>query len=209
MRRLVVVAVLATVMSTACSSKPKPEPKPEEESTTSLTSKLGGFADRAKSVGGDVADKAKSVGGDVANTAKSVGADVVQTAMQVAAKAGEISVDAFASGKALKDQLHGNLELAKIDYDIAVDAMPVSESEHAARLAGMKQLHVGAYTVGIMQDSKHPLGTAYKWQFRITWRVLDGREIRLSLFTNAELPDLELAAMLAKVLPLAERVVTH
>jgi hypothetical protein len=84
--------------------------------------------------------------------------------------------------------------------------LPESESDHKARLAGMKQIKVGAYTVGLAQDTKHPLGTVYKWQFRITWRITDGRAIRLSLFTNEELPDLEVAANLLTIMTAAERV---
>jgi len=196
--RLLIALVVLTL---GCSSK-KDEPEPKEESG----GLLGGLAGKAKSLGDDVAGKAKSIGDDVAGKAKSIGSDVIDKAIEVAVKAGDISGDAFSSGKQLKDELRGKAELAKLDYDLAIDSRTESESDHAARIAGMKQLKVGAYTVGIEQDSKHPLGSVYKWQFRITWRVLDGRAVRLSLFTNHELPDLELATALLTVVPLAERM---
>jgi hypothetical protein len=203
------LALWVLVVMLGCGGKQEDPPKeqpPKEADSGGVTSRLGGLADRAKELGDEAAGKAKSVGDDVAGKAKSVGSDVVDKAKAMAEKAGDLSSAALTSGKQLKADLDGKLNLAKMDYDLAIDALPESESDHKARLAGMKQIKVGAYTVGLAQDTKHPLGTVYKWQFRITWRVIDGRAIRLSLFTNEELPDLEVAANLLTIVTAAERV---
>jgi hypothetical protein len=209
------LCVVALVLG--CSSK-KEEPKVEEEpAKREGGGLLGGLADKAKSLGGDVTDKAKSVGGDVADKAKSVGDDVagtvsgkagelVEKAKEMAAKAGELSADALASGKTLKADLAGKLDFASSKFDLAIDSASESESDYKARIIGMKQVKVGDYTVGIAEDSKHPLGTVYKWQFRITWRVPTGQSVRLSLFTDEPLEDLATATNLLTLVQASERL---
>jgi hypothetical protein len=167
---------------------------------------LGGLAGRAKEMGDEVAAKAKDMGGEVAGKVKDMGSDVVAKAKEVAAKAGDISTDAFASGQALKDDLAGKLKFANSHFDVALDSMPESEADYKARLAGMKQIKVGDYSVGVAQDAKHPLGTVYKWQFRITWRVPTGQAVRISVFTDEALEDLATAANLLTIVQASEKL---
>lgn len=193
---LVMLAILG------CGSKEK-EPEPPPEKT---------WSDRAKSMGeelgSELTNKAKDLGVDIKDKATAVGSEVVEKAMDVAVKASELSGDAVKAGKDLKDELRGKLALAKLDYDLAVDVASESEDDHQSRLAGMKQLKVGDYQVGYARDAKHPLGGVYKWQFRITWWVpAVKRAVRLSMFTNHELPDLDLVAALVTIVPLAEKLV--
>jgi hypothetical protein len=201
---LVVVKLLSLVMLVmlGCGSK-KQEPPVEEEK-----SRFSGLADRAKDLGDDLAAKATEVGdkaGDLAGQAK---ASVVARTLAVAAKAGELSSDAVDSGKELKSELRGKLALAKLDYDLTIDAVTEAEDAHQARVAGMKQLAVGDYKVGYARDAKHPLGDVYKWQIRITWWVpAVRRAVRLSVFTDHELPDVELVAALLTIIPLAEKLI--
>ncbi len=193
------------VLCVGCSAKPEPEPEPKPE-PEGLTGTLGGLADRAKTFGGAASDTAKELGTEVAATAAVVSDEVVARAKQAAAKAGEITAEALVSGQLLKQELNGKLAFAKLDYDLTMETKTESEADHAARIAGMKQLKIGSYTVGVAHDSKHPLGTVYKWQFRITWRLLTGRAVQLSLFTNHELADLELTTALLTIVPAVERV---
>jgi hypothetical protein len=203
---LVVVKLLSLVMLVmlGCGSK-KEEPVEEK-------SRFSGLADRAKDLGGDLAAKATEVGGgavdkasDLAGQAK---AEVVDKALAIAAKAGELSGDAVKSGKELKSELRGKLAFAKLDYDLTVDAVTEAEDAHQARVAGMKQLDVGDYKVGYARDARHPLGDVYKWQIRITWWVpAVRRAVRLSVFTDHELPDVELVAALVTIIPLADKLI--
>jgi len=167
----------------------------------------GDLADKAKSLGGDLADKAKSVGGDVADKAKSMGGDLEDKAKSlgddVARRAAGLSSDAVALGKQLKDQVRA-IHPAGFDYDLAIESSPESEREHADRIRGMKVLKVGDYSVGYEQVAKHPLGKVYNWQFRVTWRLVTGQVVKLSLFTDEELPELELASLLTKLIPKAD-----
>lgn len=181
----------------------KEKEKAEKEKGGGL---LGGLADRAKEMGDDVAAKAKDMSGDVAGKVKDMGGDVVAKAKEVAAKAGDISTDAFTSGQQLKDELAGKLKFASSHFDVAIDSMSESEADYNARLAGMKQIKVGDYTVGVAQDAKHPLGTVYKWQFRITWRVPTGQAVRLSVFTDEALEDLATAANLLTIVQASEKL---
>lgn len=193
--------ILIAVMALGCGGgkRDEPPPAPKEESGGGL---LGGLTDKAKSLG----DKAKQVGEDVAGTAKAIGNDAIETAKSVATKAGSLSGDALAKGNQLKSDVKGKLAFTK-DFDFAVEEVKESEADHQARLAGMKQIKVGDYMVGLAQDSKHPLGTVYKWQFRMAWRIpATERVIVLSVFTNEELADLENVATLAVLVSAAERV---
>jgi hypothetical protein len=133
--------------------------------------------------------------------AKSLGTDVVD-------KAKALSSDALDTGKALKQDLRGKLAIAKLDYDLAIDAIDEDEDDHEARVAGMKQLDVGSYRVGYARDAKHPLGDEYKWQFRVTWWVpATKRAVRLSIFTNHDLDEADLVDALLTIVPLAEKLV--
>ena len=207
----IAILVLGVVLGCGGGKTEDPPSKPadDERSGGGLGDRFGGLADKAKQIGGDAVDKAKRVGGDAVDKAKQIGGDVVDKAKQAAEKAGELSSDALASGKRLKDDVRGKLKFATMDYDLAIDSTPESESDHRARIAGMKQLKVGDYTVGIAQDAKHPLGSVYKWQFRITWRAPTGHSVRLSLFTNEEIPDLELATALWTIIQASERLGLH
>jgi len=225
MKRWLLVLVLA-----ACSSK-KEAPKEEPKEDTTAKDKagdddddgiLGGLTDKAKSLGGDLADKAKdrakSMGGDLADKAKSLGSDVADKAKslgggledqakslgdEVARRAAGLSSDAVALGKQLKDEVRA-IHPAGFDYDLAIESATESERDHADRIRGMKVLKVGDYSVGYEQVSKHPLGKVYNWQFRITWRLVTGQVVKLSLFTDEELPELELAALLTNLIPKAD-----
>jgi hypothetical protein len=171
------------------------------------TKEAGDMAGKARDMAGraeDMAGKARDMGGDVVGKAGSVSSELVDKAKDLAEKAGELSKEALTSGKDLKESLRGKWKLAGMDYDLAIDSAPESERDHKARIAGMKQIKVGDYTVGIAQDSKHPLGTVYKWQFRFTWRVPGGNVVRLALFTNEALPDLEAAADLLTIVQASE-----
>jgi hypothetical protein len=191
-------ALLMLVML-GCGSKQvekEEAPPPEEES-----SRFGGLADRAKDLGAEAMAKAKDLAGEAKD-------EVVEKAVAVAAKAGEISSDAVTSGKELKSELRGKLALAKLDYDLTVDAVSEDEDAYQARLAGMKQLDVGDYKVGYARDAKHPLGEVYKWQIRVTWWVPGVRRaVRLSVFTDHDLPELELVTALVTIVPLAEKMI--
>ncbi|MEO8701683.1 MAG: hypothetical protein ABI867_16675 [Kofleriaceae bacterium] len=176
--------------------KPVEEKKVEEGG---LSSRFGSLADKAKEVGGDMAGKAKDVVGEKAG-------DLVEKAKEVAAKAGDLSTDALSSGKQLKSDLAGKLDFASSHFDIAIDSASESESDYKARIAGMKQIKVGDYTVGIAEDSKHPLGTVYKWQFRLTWRVPTGQAVRLSLFTDEPLDQLATATNLLTIVQASEKL---
>jgi hypothetical protein len=126
--------------------------------------------------------------------AKSFGDDVVDKA--------------FATGKELKDSVDGNLKLAKLDYDLAVDTDDEDDDTYEARVSELKQIEVGSYRVGYERDSKHPRGDDYKWQFRITWRVpATRRSIRLSIFTNHDLSQADLVDALRGIIPVAEKLV--
>ena len=185
----------------------KPERRGMLDGLADKAKQVGGdVADKAKQVGGDVADKAKQVGGDAIDKAKRVGGDAIDKAKQVATKAGELSSEALASGTRLKDDVRGKLKFATMDFDLAIDSLPESEADHKARLAGMKQIKVGDYVVGVAQDAQHPLGSVYKWQFRFSWRTPTGQAVRLSWFTNEALPDLELAAALLTIIQASERL---
>ena len=186
------------------------------------SSKLDGLADKAKEVGKDigdkardVGDKAKEVGSDVADTAKDVGDKAATKAREleiekhareigdaVARKAEGLSKEALELGKDLKSKIAAGSKLAKYNYDLSVDAQPEDEAAFKARHAKMKQLEVGDYKVGFERRSTHPLGKVYKWQFMIGWRLPDGRSVRLSIFTDDELEELVLAAMMGELLPL-------
>ena len=184
--------------------EPKEEPKPKVEESKGWSDRLGDVADKAKSVG----DVAKTVGGDVADKAKSMSGDVTDKAkalaIEMAIKAATLSSSAIDAGRRLKDELH-KAHAMTFDYDIAIDTVTEAESDHLARISGMKQLKVGAYTIGFEQDSKHPLGEVYKWQFRATWRITDGRAVRLSFFTNEELKIADFGLLLATLVPIAEK----
>ena len=119
-----------------------------------------------------------------------------------------LSSDAFKAGKELEESVDRNLKLAKLDYDLAVDTETEDDDTYEARVSELKQLEVGSYTVGYERDSKHPRGDDYKWQFRITWRVpATQRSIRLSIFTNHDLPEVDLVDALRGIIPLAEKLV--
>ena len=158
------------------------------------------MADKAKDVAGDVADKAKAGAKDLEEKAKELGDDAQR-------KAAGLSKDAISAGKTLKDQVSDgikDLKFAGFAYDFAIDSSSESEQEHKDKLRGMKVLKVGEYSVGYEQVSKHPLGKVYNWQFRVTWRLVTGQVARLSIFTDEELPELELAAVLGKLIPKAD-----
>jgi ribosomal protein L18 len=203
----VVMAVLL-----ACSSKAEKEPEEDK----SLSSKLGGLMDKAKEVGTDVGGKAKEIGGDAIDKAKEVGSDVADRAKdleiekharevgdEVARRAEGLSKDALSLGKDLKAKLATGSKLAKYNYDLSIDATPESEDDFKKRHAKLKAIDVGEYKVGFERRSAHPLGKVYKWQFLIGWRLPDGRSVRLSLYTDDELEELLLAAMMGELLPIA------
>jgi hypothetical protein len=221
MKRLLLVLVIA-----ACSSKkeePKPEPKEEKGLFGKLEDKAKDMAedvskkaieDKAKGLAGDLetkakdlAGKAKDLAGEAGDKAKAVGGDLETKATELgdaaARKAAGLSSDAVSLGAKLKDEVRA-VHIAKFDYDLAIDSGTESEREHADRLRGMKTVKVGDYSVGYEQVAKHPLGKVYNWQFRITWRLVTGQVAKLSLYTDEELPELELAALLTNLIPKAD-----
>jgi hypothetical protein len=216
MKWLVLVIALSgcgTKKEAKAEEAPPEEAKKVEEKAD--TEEEGGLRGRIGGLVGEAKDKAKKVGGDLAdeatNKAKDLGSDAEQLAVSkakaLAEKAGELSGEALAAGTVLKGDLLGKLDFLKSHFDLAIDSASESESDYKARISGMKQIKVGEYVVGFAQDSKHPLGTVYKWQFRITWRVpLTGKGIRLSFFTNEELKDLEDAATLLTIISAADRL---
>lgn len=205
-------ACVVFVVGLGCSKKEKEEPPAAKEKSSwsdrlgDLGDKAKDLGDKAKTVGGDLGDKAKSLGGDAVDKAKSVGGDVADKAKtvggDVADKASELSATALAAGKQLKSEL-AKVVSSKLDYDFAIDAIDESAADHEARRARMKQLTVGTTSVGFAQDAKHPAGTTYSWQFRVVWRLPDGRTARLSIFTNEDLAEAAFAALLVNIIPLA------
>lgn len=203
-----------------CGGKKEPEKQPEKEEKEGWSGKLSGLADKAKEVGTDIGDKAKELGSDVADKAKDVGDRASTTAKEleiekhareigdvVARKAEGLSKEALELGKDLKSKLATGSKLAKYNYDLSIDAQPEDEAAFKARHAKLKQLAVGDYKVGFERRSQHPLGKVYKWQFMIGWRLPDGRSVRLSIFTDDELEELVLAAMMGELLPLANTLI--
>jgi vacuolar-type H+-ATPase subunit H len=218
------MTVLVMSLILGCGGKKEKEPEPEPEKDKSLSDRFGGLVDKAKEVGSDVTDKAKEagdkakeIGSDVADKAKEVGSDVSDKAKgleiekhareigdEVARRAEGLGSDALSLGKDLKAKLATGTKLAKYNYDLSIDAQPESEEDSKKRLGKLKQLTVGDYKVGFERRAQHPLGKVYKWQFMIGWRLPDGRGVRLSLFTDDELEELLLAAMLGELLPIAD-----
>jgi hypothetical protein len=188
--------VLVLVIAIGCGGKKEPPPEPKKDDSP-------GLLDRAKST---IGDKAKEIGGEVSDKAKSVGGDAVAKAKEVASKAGDLSSDALASGKSLKERVHGKLAFVT-DSDFSLDAIDEADADREARIAGMKQLKVGDYTIGVAQDSKHPLGSVYKWQLRLVWRLpATQKTVRLAPFTNRTLEELDLAANALSLISAAETV---
>lgn len=224
MKLLTVVLMAFVLLLLACGGKKEEkqaEKEPEKEK--SLSDRFGGLVDKAKEAGGDAVDKAKEagdrakeLGGDAIDKAKEVGGDAVDKAKsleiekharevgdEVARRAEGLSKEALELGRDLKAKLATGSKLSKYNYDLSIDATPESEEEFKKRHAKLKQVEVGDYKVGFERRSQHPLGKVYKWQFVIGWRLPDGRSVRLSLYTDDELEELLLAAMLGEVLPLA------
>jgi hypothetical protein len=220
--------ILVVALLSACSKKEEPKPEPKEDkglfgALKDKAQEIGedvskkAIEDKAKSIGGDfadkakdIADKAKGVAGDMADQAKSGAKDLEGKAKELGddaqRKAVGLSKDAISAGKSLKDQVK-DLHIAGFDYDLAIDSQTESEREHADKIRGMKVLKVGDYSVGYEQVAKHPLGKVYNWQFRVTWRLITGQVARLSIFTDEELPELELASMLGKLIPKADLLI--
>jgi hypothetical protein len=189
----------------------KKEEKKEDEKDEGLAGRFGSIADKAKEVAGDKAkeaidkakegaDKAKELGGDAVDKAKELGGQAVDKARsidfeakvkeigdEVARKAVGLGEDAVALGKQLKTKLI-EVHKTKHDYDFTIEA--VDGADHDNHVRGMKQLKVGDYSVGYKQFSTHPLGKVYNWQFQITWKLLTGKSVRLSLYSNEELAEL-------------------
>ncbi len=215
---MTVMKLTALVMTVllGCGGKkeePKPEPEPEK---TGWGDRLSGLADKAKDLGSEVGDKAKEIGSDVGDKAKDLASGAESKAREleiekharelgdgIARKASGLSKDALELGKEIKGKIATGSTLAKYNYDLSIDATPEEESEFEKRHSKLKQIEVGGYKVGFERRSTHPLGKVYKWQFVFGWRLLDGRTVRLSLFTNDELEELLLAAMMGDLLPLA------
>lgn len=198
--------VIALALGCGGKSEEKPAEKPPEPEKAESGGMLGGLADKAKSLGEDVADKAKELGAEAVEKAGGVGDDVIAKAKEVAQKAGELSSDALAKGQALKDAAKDKVKLATSDF--AVDVVSEEQEDFERRVKRMKRVKVGEYTVAWEQDAKHPLGAAYKWQFRVTWHIpLTKQAVRLSMFTNEELPELDLVNALVTIVPLAEKLV--
>jgi hypothetical protein len=187
--------------------------KEEKEKGDSLTGRFGSIADKAKEMAGGAADKAKEMGGQAVDKAKEVGGQAVDKAKSIdfggkakeigdeaARKAVGLSEDAVALGKKLKDKL---LEAHKKEHDYDFSIETVDGAEHEKHVRGMKELKVDGYGVGYKQFSTHPLGKVYNWQFQISWKLLTGQSVRLSLYTNSELQELALAALLADIVPAA------
>jgi hypothetical protein len=155
---------------------------------------MGGQAvDKAKEMGGQAVDKAKSI--DFEGKAKELGDEAQR-------KAVGLGKDAVDLGKQLKDKMIA-VHKATHDYDFTIEKVPESKDETEKKIRGMKKLDVAGYSVGYKQFSSHPLGKVYNWQFQITWPLLDGTAVRLSLYSNEELAELALAAVLADVVPAA------
>jgi hypothetical protein len=166
--------IALVVITLGCSAK-KEEPKQGSSSSN-------GQVDNGKPIDGDLLAKAKAV----------------------ADKSGAISSAAFTSGAKIKDALRGKVDPAKLDYEIAIDQRAESASDYASRIAGMRQLTVGSDTVAVTQDTTHPLGDVYKWQYRMLWRTVEGHVVRLLLFTNHEIHDPDLIAAGLAIIPLSK-----
>lgn len=228
--------LLWVLVFVACSSKkeePPPEPKEDkglfgklEDKAKDMASDVGKKAieDKAKGIADDIGDKAKGIADkakdmaneagdkakDVGDKAKAMGGDLEGKAKELGdaatRKAAGLSSDAVALGKKLKDQVK-DIHVAGFDYDLAIDTSSESEREHADKLRGMKTLKVGDYSVGYEQVSKHPLGKVYNWQFRVTWRLVTGQVAKLSIFTDEELPEAQLLALLGQLIPKADLLI--
>lgn len=204
--------VMTCVLACGGKEKEKEVEKEKEKESESLSDRFGGLVDKAKDVGG----KAKELGGEALDKAKEVGSDVADKAKQleiekhareigdeVARRAEGLSKEALSLGQELKTKLAAGSKLAKYNYDLSIDAQPEDEEAYAKRSAKLKQIAVGDYKVGFERRSQHPLGKVYKWQFMMGWRLLDGRTVRLSIYTDDELEELLLATMMAEMLPVA------
>jgi hypothetical protein len=191
----------------------KKEEEKKDEGGGGLAGKFGAIADKAKEVAGEKAkeavdkakegaEKAKELGGEAVDKVKSI--DFAEKAKEVgdevARKAVGLSKEAIALGKQLKDKLI-EVHKTKHDYDLTIEA--VDGADHDKKIRGMKELKVGDYGVGYKQYSTHPMGKTYNWQFQITWKLLNGQSVRASLYTNEELGELALAAILADMVPAA------
>jgi len=216
------MTVLVMSLVLGCGGK-KEEKKVEEEPEKSLKDRLGGLADKAKDLGEDIGDKAKDIGkdlgdkaSDLGDKAKDLGSKVEDKAKdleiekhardlgdEVARRAEGLSKDALSLGKDIKAKMDTARKFAKYNYDLSIDAQPEEEAAYKARHAKLKELAVGDYKVGFERRSTHPLGKVYKWQFMVGWRLPDGRTARLSIFTDDEIEELVLAAMLGEMLPLS------
>ena len=197
--------------------------KEEEEKKESLSDRFSGITSKAKELGSEAADKAKDLGGKAkemgegaAEKAKEVGSDVEARARaleiekhatdigdEVARRAENLTKDALSLGKDLKTKLLASSKLSKYNYDLSIDAAAESEADYKKKFGKMKMLDIQDYKVGFERRSQHPLGKVYKWQFMIGWRLMDGRTVRLSLFTDDELEELLLATMMGDILPIA------
>jgi hypothetical protein len=223
------MTALVMTVALGCGSK-KEEPKVEEEKKeeSGWGSKLSGLADKAKDIGSEVGDKAKSIGNDVGDKAKEIGSEVGDKAKEVAsgaeAKARELEIEKHARefgdavsrrangvsehaldlGRQLKASMDAARAVAKFNYDLSIDS---ADTEFAEKVGKMKQLAVGDYKVGYERRAQHPLGKVYKWQFMFGWKMIDGRSVRLSIFTDQELEEVMLAAMLGELIPLSTSMI--
>jgi len=214
------MTVFVMTLVLGCGSKkeePKVEKEPEKEK--GWGDRLGGLADKAKAIGNEVGEKAKEIGSEVGDKATELGKGVESRARdleiedkaraiggEVARRAEGLSQDALSLGKDLKAKLATGTKFAKYNYDLSIDAQAESDDERKARLSTMtrmKQLGVGDYEVAYARRAAHPLGQVYTWQFMFAWKLADGRTARLSIFTDDELEELVLAAMMGELLPIA------
>lgn len=214
------MTVIVMTLVLGCGGKkeePKPEPPPPPpEEKKGWGDRLSGLADKAKDIGSEVGDKAKEIGGEVGDKAKELASGAEAKAREleiekyareigdaVARKATGLSQEALDLGKQIKSKLGTASKLAKYNYDLSIDATPEEDAEFQKRHGKLKQIDVDGFKVGFERRSTHPLGKVYKWQFVFGWRLPDGRTVRLSLFTDDELEELLLAAMMGELLPIA------
>lgn len=218
------MTALVMTVALGCGSK-KEEPKEEEKKEEGgWGSKLSGLADKAKDLGSEVGDKAKSIGNDVGDKAKEIGDKAKEVASGAEAKARELEIEKHARefgdevarrangvsdhaldlGRQLKASMDAARAVAKFNYDLSIDS---ADTDFAEKVGKMKQLAVGDYKVGYERRSQHPLGKVYKWQFMFGWKMIDGRSVRLSIFTDQELEEVMLAAMLGELIPLSTSMI--
>jgi hypothetical protein len=205
MFRVAIVVVLAACrggQEPPAPPAPTPTPAPERsrddrhDRERPLVDGARGLADRARSLGDDVADQATAIVGDT-----------VDRTVAAVAKAGRLTTEAVAAGRRLQAALRDTRALAGLDYDLAIETFDEAEAQHRARLLFMNEIQLGATRIGWTRHTSHQLGSVYRWQFKIAWHIpATQRSIRLLLFTNHDLPEVDLGDALAIIVPLAARL---